>query len=105
MLEVLILVLLLFMLALLVGFSVQHATQSASLDLGNYTRAYRCKRCNAIYSRDQKICSICGYEHIGMMSNEVGKWHCEISKLRLVYYWERKDDQKKTKDSNRDGIL
>lgn len=90
MIEILILVLL-FMLGFLgLGFSVQHATQSAILDLGNYTRAYRCKRCNAIYSRDQKICSICGYEHIGMMSNEVGKWHFTISKLRPVYYWEPK---------------
>ena len=69
--------------------SIAHLALSDTLDLGNYTRAYRCKECNAIYSTSQKICGKCGCEK--EMAREIGKWHCEISKLRLVYYWEPKN--------------
>ena len=71
--------------------SIEYLAQSEILDLGNYTRAYRCKGCNAIYSRDQAICGKCGCEK--EMVGEIGKWHCTISKLRPVYYWERKNVQ------------
>ena len=105
MLEVLILVLLFILGFLGLGFSVQHATQSAILDLGNYTRAYRCKKCNSVYSGNQIICGTCGYENEMGMAREIGKWHRRISKLRVEYWWEPKNDQKTTKDFNRDGIL
>ena len=91
MIGLLILILVLVTFGLFVGVSVKHILQSASLDLGNYTMAYMCKECNAIYRTSQKICSICGYEHSGMMNKEIGKFHCRISKLRIKYYWEPKD--------------
>lgn len=91
MIGLLILILALVTFGLFVGVSIKHILQSASLNLGNYTMAYSCKGCNAMYSTSQKICSICGYEHSGMMSKEIGKWHCTISKLRIVYYWEPKN--------------
>ena len=71
--------------------SIEYLAQSEILDLGNYTRAYRCKECNAIHSRNQTICGKCGYEK--EMAREVGKWHCTISKLTPVYYWEPKNVQ------------
>lgn len=92
MIGILILMLWLFMLAFLLGL-VQHATQSAILDLGNYTRAYRCKKCNSVYSGNQTICGTCGYENKTGMVREIGKWHRRISKLGVEYYWEPKNVQ------------
>ena len=106
MIEVLIVVSGLFALLLLVftsHLSIEYLAQSEILDLGNYTRAYRCKECNSVYSGGQTICGTCGCEE--KMVREVGKWHRRISKLRVEYWWEPKNDQKTTKDSNRDGIL
>ena len=93
MLEVLIVVSGLFVLLLLMltsHFLIEYAAQSEILDLGNYTSAYRCKNCNSVYSGNQTICGTCGCEK--EMVREIGKWYCEISTLRPVYYWERKDD-------------
>ena len=106
MLEVLIVVSGLFVMLLLMltsHFVIEYAVQSEILDLGNYTSAYRCKNCNSVYSRNQTICGTCGCEK--EMVREIGKWHRRISKLGVEYYWEPKNDQKTTKDFNRDGIL
>lgn len=92
MIELLIVVSGLFVLLLLVftsHFSIEYLTpQSEILDLGNYTRAYRCKECNSVYSGSQTICGTCGCEN-GMV-REIGKWHRRISKLRVEYWWEPK---------------
>lgn len=91
MIELLIVVSGLFVLLLLVftsHFFIEYAAQSQILDLGNYTRAYRCKECNSVYSGSQTICGTCGCEN-GMV-REIGKWHRRISKLRIEYWWERK---------------
>lgn len=109
MLEVLIVVSGLFVYLLLViptvHFLIEYTVQSEILDLGNYTSAYRCKKCNSVYSRNRTICDTCGYEYGMGMVREIGKWHRRISKLGVEYYWEPKNDQKTTKDFNRDGIL
>ena len=96
MLEVLIVVSGLFVLLLLIltsHFLIEYTVQSEILDLGNYTSAYRCKKCNSVYSRDQTICGTCGYENGMGMVREIGKWHRRISKLGVEYYWEPKNVQ------------
>jgi hypothetical protein len=108
MLEVLIVASGLFVLLLLMltsHFLIEYTVQSEILDLGNYTSAYRCKNCNSVYSGNQIICGTCGYENEMGMAREIGKWHRRISKLGVEYWWEPKNDQKTTKDFNRDGIL
>lgn len=64
-------------------------------DLGKYTRAYRCIKCDQVYRFPQDVCNECGHDHIkgGRMQEEVGKWNCKLSNLTLTYWWESKDER------------
>jgi hypothetical protein len=73
-----------------------YSIDSTLYEFGKYTTSYRCVECNQVYRTPKWTCEKCGHEHSGLhggMKYEVGKWHCKLSRLTLVYWWEPKNEK------------
>lgn len=69
-----------------------HLGELDKRNIGKYTTAYRCKKCNHVYIYDNNICEECGYKSNWTMKEEIGKWESCITKSGIVYKWEPKED-------------